>query len=112
MIRAINGCHPQMKKKAYFAYSELNYLDKFVEHKADIQEPISQLTQNDTAFVWEKPQPEAFDNLRSVIRSAPALFDNSKETVLNVDASSKGLWCSDLAGRQADCIRIQTTNYL
>ena len=39
-------------------------------------------------------------------------FDNSKETVLNVDASSKGLWCSDLAGRQADCIRIQTTNYL
>ena len=49
----------------------LNYLDKFVEHKADIREPI---TQNDTAFVWEKPQPEAFDNLRSVIRSAPALF--------------------------------------
>ena len=38
--------------------------------------------------MWEKPQQDAFD-----ITTAPVLayFDNKKETVLNVDASSTGL---------------------
>ena len=40
----------------------------------------------------EKPQQEAFDKLKSVINSALVLayFDNRKETVLSVDASSTG----------------------
>ncbi|KAL9974064.1 hypothetical protein ACROYT_G011062 [Oculina patagonica] len=93
-IRAINEMPlPEDKEGILRILGTVNYLDKFIEHKADIQEPISQLTQKDAAFVWEKPQQEAFDNLKSVITSAPALarFDDSKETVLNVDASSKGL---------------------
>ena len=93
-IRAINEMPPPVDKEGVLRIlGTVNYLDKFIEHKADIQEPISQLTQKDAAFVWEKPQQEAFDKLKSVITSAPALtfFDNTKETVLNVDASSKGL---------------------
>ena len=93
-IRAINDMPPPEDKEGVLRIlGTVNYLDKFIEHKAGIQEPISQLTQKDAAFVWEKPQQEAFDNLKAVITSAPALayFDNSKETVLNVDASSKGL---------------------
>ena len=66
----------------------VNYLDKFIEHKADLQAP-----RNDTAFVWETPQQQAFDKLKSVIISGPVLpyFDNTNETVLNVDASGVGL---------------------
>ena len=93
-IRAINEMPPPEGKEGVLRIlGTVNYLDKFIKHKADMQEPTSQLTQKDAAFVWEKPQQEAFDNLKSVITSAPALayFDNSKETVLNVDASSKGL---------------------
>ena len=93
-IRAINDMPPPVDKEGVLRIlGTVNYLDKFIEHKADIQEPISQLTQKDTAFVWEKPQQEAFNHLKSVITSAPALayFDNTKETVLNVDASIKGL---------------------
>ena len=93
-IRAINDMPPPEDKEGVLRIlGTVNYLDKFIEHKADIQEPISQLTQKDAAFVWEKPQQEAFDNLKAVVTSAPALayFNNSKETVLNVDASSKGL---------------------
>ena len=93
-IRAINDMPPPVDKEGVLRIlGAVNYLDKFIEHKADIQEPISQLTQKDAAFVWEKPQQEAFNHLKSVITSAPALayFDNTKETVLNVDASMKGL---------------------
>ena len=93
-IRAINDMPPPVDKEGVLRIvGTVNYLDKFIELKADIQEPISQLTQKDAAFVWEKPQQEAFSHLKSVITSAPALayFDNTKETVLNVDASIKGL---------------------
>ena len=93
-IRAINEMPPPEGKEGVLRIlGTVNYLDKFIKHKADMQEPTSQLTQKDAAFVWEKPQQEAFDNLKSLITSAPApaYFDNSKETVLNVDASSKGL---------------------
>ena len=67
----------------------INYLDKFIEHKADLQGPISQLTQKSAEFTWEAPQQEAFDKLKAVITEAPVLayFDNDKPTVLNVDAS-------------------------
>ena len=93
-LRAIDDMpHPTDKAGVLRFLGTINYLDKFIEHKADLQGPISQLTQKDVAFVWEKPQQEAFDQLKSVITRAPALayFDNQKETVLNVDASSTGL---------------------
>ena len=43
--------------------------------------------------MWEKPQQEAFDKLKSVITSATVLayFDNSEVTVLSDDANSTGL---------------------
>jgi len=91
--RPINEMPPLVDKEGFLRIlGTVDYLNKFIEHKTDIQEPISQLTQKNASFVWEKPQQKAFNPLKSVITSAPALayFDNTKETVLNVDASIKG----------------------
>ena len=72
-IRPISEMPPPCDKEGVLRIlGTVNYLDKFIEHKADLQEPISQLTQKDVAFVWEKQQ-EAFDKLKSVITSAPVL---------------------------------------
>ena len=93
-VRAIREMPaPTDKEGVLRLLGTVNYLDKFIQHKAELQGPISQLTQKDKSFVWDLQQQEAFDKIKSVIISAPALayFDNNKETVLNVDASSTGL---------------------
>ena len=93
-VRAICEMPPPTDKDGVLRILGIvNYLDKFIEHKANLQEPISHLTQKDVAFVWEKPQQGAFDNMKYVIASASVLayFDNSKHTALSVDASSTGL---------------------
>ena len=93
-IKAIINMPPPTDKEGVQRFlGTVNYLDKFIEHKAELQGPTSQLTQKDTAFVWDTPQKEAFRKLKDVISSSPVLsyFDNNKPTILNVDASSTGL---------------------
>ena len=51
-IRAISELPPPSDKEGVLrVLGTVNYLDKFIEHKANLQEPISQLTQRDIAFV-------------------------------------------------------------
>ena len=93
-MRTIQDMPPPSDKDGVLRFlGTINYLDKFIEHKADLQGPISQLTQKSAEFTWEAPQQEAFDKLKAVITEAPVLayFDNDKPTVLNVDASGTGL---------------------
>ena len=55
-IRAISEMPPPSDKEGVLRIlGTVNYLDKFIEHKANLQEQISQLTKKDEAFVWEKP---------------------------------------------------------
>ena len=84
---------PSDKEGVQLLLGTVNYLDKFIENKAAIQGPISQLLQKDAAFVWDTQQQLAFDELKQVISKSPvfAYFDNNKQTVLNADASSTGL---------------------
>ena len=93
-IKAIINMPPPIDKEGVQRFlGTVNYLDKFIEHKAELQGPISQLTQKDTAFVWDTPQKEAFRKLKEATGSSPVLsyFDNNKPTILIVDASSTGL---------------------
>ncbi len=93
-VKAISGMpSPTDKDGVLRVVGTMNYLDKFIEQKADLQEPITQLTQRNVEFIWDQQQQTAFDKLKSLITNAPVLayFDNQKPTILNVDASGVGL---------------------
>ena len=93
-VKAISDMPPPTDKEGVLrVVGTMNYLDKFIEHKADLQEPITQLTQQNVEFIWDQQQQTAFDKLKSLITNAPVLayFDNQKPTTLNVDASGIGL---------------------
>ncbi|PFX31924.1 Retrovirus-related Pol polyprotein [Stylophora pistillata] len=87
LIHGKDQIHTDQKLRRVLARSREVGL-KFNPKKVKLRVP-----EKDMAFVWEKPQQEAFDKLKSVITSSPVLayFNNSKETVLCVDASSTGL---------------------
>ena len=69
------------------------YLSKFLPHLADITKPLRELTQEDTEWIWDQPQKEAFETLKKAVSSTPVLrYYNLKEDVtLQCDASPTGL---------------------
>jgi hypothetical protein len=70
-----------------------NQLAKFVPHLADTVEPIRRLLTKDAEWIWDKPQQEAFQDLKKLLTTAPtlALYDCHAPTKVSVDASSYGL---------------------
>ena len=66
------------------------YLSKFLPHLSDITKPLRELTQKDTAWVWEEPQQEALETPKKAVTSTPVLRYNNliEEFRLQCDASS------------------------
>ena len=56
-------------------------------------EPLMALTKEDAPFVWEYKQQRSFDELKSLLCSAPIMshYDESKEVEVHTDASSFGV---------------------
>ena len=71
----------------------LNYLSKFVPLFSDLTEPLRSIQKSDSDFVWSPACQDSFDRIKQKIVFAPVLqyVDVSKHTVIQTDASSKGL---------------------
>ncbi|CAI6373983.1 unnamed protein product [Macrosiphum euphorbiae] len=70
------------------------FFRRFVENYATIALPLSNLTKAGTTFVWNEPQREAFDKLKSVLVSKPVMKmfnQNAFSTEVHTDASSVGI---------------------
>ena len=71
----------------------INYLAAYVPHFANKVSPLRQLLKKDVPFVWHEDHHRTYDDLKRCIGSESCLSYHhpQKETVLDVDASQKGL---------------------
>ena len=71
----------------------VQYLSKFSPRIPEIAEPLRDLMKKHPPYTWEPEHNQAFNNIKREIVQAPILkyYDLKKETVLQTDASIKGL---------------------
>ena len=69
----------------------VNYLNRFSPKLADLKDPLRALCKKGVVFAWEISQQEAFEAIKKEITRAPAYVEKSKTSVIQSDASEKGL---------------------
>ena len=71
----------------------INYLTKLLSRFTKLSEPIRELIKEKVPFNWGPEHQESFNMLKKVLVRAPVLayYNPQKETVLQTDASTKGL---------------------
>ena len=71
----------------------INYLTKFSPHLTELYEPVRELIKEKVPFNWSPEHQESFEALKKELVRAPVLayYNPRKETVLQTDASTKGL---------------------
>ena len=69
------------------------YLTKFTPELASLSEPLRFLTRKNTIFEWTQQHTRAFERIKQTLTKEQELahFDPEKETVIQTDASIKGL---------------------
>ena len=84
---------PSSKKEVQSFISMINYLSKFSPRLTELAEPIRELVKEKVPFNWGPEHQEAFAMLKKEIVRAPVLpyYNPHKETLLQTDASIKGL---------------------
>ena len=93
-INAILGMErPKDKKGLQRILGIINYLGKFIVHRAEIEAPLRKLLQNDVVFLWSDEQENSWLEVKKVLTTAPVLahYDPQKELILTTDASATGL---------------------
>ena len=73
--------------------SMINYLTKFSPRLTELAEPIRELVKEKVPFNWGPEHQESFMMLKKELVRAPVLayYNPQKETILQTDASTKGL---------------------
>ena len=71
----------------------VNYLGKFIPNLSKETEPLRRLLEKDIEWHMDKPQTDAFNNLKKLVTSHPVLqyFDINRKCRITCDASKKGL---------------------
>ena len=93
-VQAITEMKPPQSLQELKSFLGLvNYLNRFSPTLAELTAPLRALCKKATLFAWESAQQAAFEAIKKEITSAPVLayFDKSKTSIIQSDASKKGL---------------------
>ena len=84
---------PTCKKQVQSFFGMINYLSKFSARLLELAEPIRELCKDKVPFNWGPEHHKAFKQIKKEIVRAPILayYNPKKETMLQTDASIKGL---------------------
>ena len=85
--------NPKNREELQRFLGMVTYLVKFISNYSQVAAPLRLLLEKDIEWHWTAQQTESFETLKKLISNAPVLkyFDLEKQTVLSVDASSKGV---------------------
>ena len=93
-IQAIVKMPPPCNKKEVQSFIRMiNYLTKFSPHLTKLSEPVRELVNEKVPFNWGPELEESFKALKKELIRTPVLayYNPKKETVLQTNASTKGL---------------------
>ena len=81
------------KKQVQSFIGMINYLSKFSPRLSEVDEPIRELSKDKVPFNWGPEHQPAFTQVKKEISSTPMLayYNPKKQTMLQADASIKGL---------------------
>ena len=84
---------PRDRNELQTVLGMITYLSRFAPSLSEITAPMRSLMRENTEFVWDSPQEQAFNRVKQTITQAPVLayYDPHKSLTLQVDASKHGL---------------------
>ena len=96
---------PTKKKQVQSYIGMINYLSKFSARLFEIAEPIRELAKDNVPFNWGPEHQFAFPQMKKEIASIPILtyYNQKKQTVLQTEASIKGLGACLLQEEKSVC---------
>ena len=66
----------------------VNYLSRFLPHLSDVMKPLRDLTHKDAAWCWDDLQEKAWNDVKTLIASAPVLVYYKPTEVLEIQCDS------------------------
>src|SRR5699024_6327647 len=84
---------PKNVKQLRGFLGKVNYYHRFFPNRAKMLSPLYELTKKDVPYEWSQEAQEAFDTVKEVLTTAPALsiYNPKAKTVLYTDASRIGI---------------------
>ena len=84
---------PNDKHQLQVFLGMVTYMSPFIQDLSAQTADLRELLKKDTEFVWFPSHQAAFDKLKGMIckETTPSHFDSTKKSVIQVDASQKGI---------------------